>query len=81
MDDDVISQGGDRAPAPWRRRLTVMAALATLVAGGAAYLALSPRPVSHRSSVTAVPTPTGSAALSLPAEPDGSVRAKGQPGV
>jgi hypothetical protein len=71
VDDDVISQGGDREPAPWPRRLTVIAALATLVAGGAAYLALSPRLASHRSSVTAVPTPTGSAAVSLPVEPDG----------
>ena len=62
--------------------ITVMAALATLeTVSAAAYLASSPRPVSHASFVTASPTPTAWAALSLPAEPDGSVRAKGQPGV
>jgi hypothetical protein len=75
MDDDVISQGGDREPGPWPRRLTVIAALVALVVGGAAYLTLSPPhrapPVRHRSPVTARPTPAGSAAAGLPPEPDG----------
>jgi hypothetical protein len=58
MDDDVISQGGDREPGPWPRRLTVIAVLVAL-ACGAAYLTVDV--VSQRSP--------GSAAASLPPEP------------
>jgi hypothetical protein len=67
MDDDVISQGGDREPAPWPRRLSVIAALVVLVAGGGAFLTRSL--TSQRTPSR--PAPAGSAALSLPAEPDG----------
>jgi hypothetical protein len=71
MDDDIISQGGDRAPAPRSRRLVVIAAIvAVAVIGGAAYLSLPGR---QHAPVAAHPTPvpSGSAALSLPPEPDG----------
>lgn len=49
----------------------MIAAIVTLVVGGAAYLALSPRLGSHRPPVTPAPTSAGSAAASLPAGPDG----------
>jgi hypothetical protein len=75
--DDILSQGGDRAPGPWPRRLAMIAALIVVVAGGAVYLSL-PRhqhapAATHRTHVTAssAPVPTGSAALSLPPGPDG----------
>lgn len=75
MDDDVISQGGDREPAPWPRRLAVIAALVLAIAGAAAYLTLGPRHhaplVSRPSRATAGPTPAGAVAAGLPPEPDG----------
>jgi hypothetical protein len=74
---DILSQGGDREPGPWPQRLTVIAVLVVVLAGGAVYLTL-PRhqhaPTAARQApVTAsqAPVPAGSAALSLPAEPNG----------
>jgi hypothetical protein len=70
--EDILSQGGDREPSPWPRRLAAIAALVVLVVGGAVYLGLSRHqhaPVAtHRAPVTPSPGPT---ALSLPPEPDG----------
>jgi hypothetical protein len=57
MDDDIISQGGDREPRPWPRRLTVIAAVVVLMIGGGAFLTRSL--VSQWSPVTARPAPTG----------------------
>jgi hypothetical protein len=68
--DDILSQGGDREPGPWPRRLAVIAALVLLVAGGGVYLGLSRH--QHAPAATATPAPTGSAALSLPPGPDGT---------
>lgn len=75
--DDIVSQGRDREPSPWRRRLAMIAALTVVVTGGAVYLGLS-RPqhapgAAHQTPVSDSPAsvPTGSAALSLPPEPDG----------
>jgi hypothetical protein len=73
--DDILSQGGDREPSPWPRRLAMIAALIVVVAGGAVYLSL-PRqqhaPVAtHQTPVTVSPVPTGLVALSPPPEPDG----------
>jgi hypothetical protein len=73
--DDILSQGGDREPSPWPRRLAMIAALIVVVAGGAVYLSL-PRhqhapAATHRTHVTVSPAPAGSAALSLPPGPDG----------
>lgn len=68
MDDDIISQGGERDPSPWPRRLTVIAALVVVMAGGGAYLTRSI--VSHPPVVTARPTPAGSTAADLTPEPD-----------
>jgi hypothetical protein len=74
IDDDILSQGGDRQPTPrWRRRaLTV--ALVLAVAGGGADLAVTrhqPAPAAApRPSASASPVPAAGAG-SLPAEPDG----------
>ena len=78
--DDILSQGGDREPSPWPRRLAVIAALIALiavVAGGAVYLSRSghPHPLAAPTAVpataTQAPVPAGPDALSLPPEPDG----------
>lgn len=75
--DDILSQGGDRGPGPWPRRLAMIAALVVVAVGGAVYLSLS-RPqhaptAAHRTPATAspAPAPTSAVALSLPPEPDG----------
>ena len=75
--DDVLSQGGDREPGPWLRRLAVIAPLIVVIVGAAVLLSL-PRhkhaPVAtHQTHVAAspAPVPTGSAASSLPPGPDG----------
>jgi hypothetical protein len=70
MDDDILSQGGDREPSPWPRRLAVVGVLLLVVAGGVTYLTLPRHP--HSPSATASsPAPSGLAAPALPAEPDG----------
>jgi hypothetical protein len=77
--EDILSQGEDRGPSQGPRRLTVIAALIAVLAGGAIYLGVArhpaPRPAAHRPLITATP-PTATPApvppaLSLPAEPDG----------
>jgi hypothetical protein len=75
--DDILSQGGDREPGRWPRRLAMIAALIVVVVGGAVYLTV-PR---HRHAAVApdrtpataspAPVPTSSAVLSLPPGPDG----------
>jgi hypothetical protein len=74
---DILSQGGDSDPSPWPRRLAVIAALIVVFVGGAAYLTL-PRHQSAPATARQAPVTTsqatvqaGSAALSLPAEPNG----------
>jgi hypothetical protein len=75
--DDILSQGGDREPSPWPRRLAVIAALIVVAAGGAVYLSL-PRhqhaPVATGpapGTASPAPVPAGSAAFGLPPRPDG----------
>jgi hypothetical protein len=75
--DDILSQGGDREPGPWLRRLAVIAPLIVVIVGAAVLLSL-PRhkhaPVAtHQPHATAspAPAPTGSAARSLPQGPNG----------
>jgi hypothetical protein len=77
MDEDILSQGGDREPGPWPRRVAIIVALIVVVVGGIVYLTV-PRhrhaPASaHPAPVTAspAPVPSGSAALNLPPEPNG----------
>jgi hypothetical protein len=59
MDDDVLSQGGDREPSRWPRRLTVIAVVIAVIAGGAVYLS-RPHPrtpaATPRSQISASPT-------------------------
>jgi hypothetical protein len=87
MDDDILSQGDDREPRPWPRRLGVIAALLLAVVGGVVYLVL-PR---HQHAASAAPPATPSATApagatpspisvsgnlaipGVPAEPDGIV--------
>ena len=70
MDDDILSQGGDREPSPWPRRLALIGVLLLVVAGGVTYLTLPGHP--HSPSATASsPAPSGLAAPGLPNEPDG----------
>jgi hypothetical protein len=73
IDDDILSQGGDREPNPRWRRLVLITALVLAVAGGGAYLAVTRQPT-HPAA--ARPAPTASPArpqlgANLPAEPDG----------
>ena len=61
-DDDVISQGDDREPSPWPRRLAVIAAVVAVAVGGIVYLT---RPGHGRTAASgAHPTPATSSAAS-----------------
>jgi len=59
MDDDILSQGGDREPSPWPRRLGVIALLVLVAVAGIGYLSL-PRHQQAASAPVASPTPTPS---------------------
>jgi hypothetical protein len=67
MDDDILSQGGDREPSPWPRRLAVIGALLLVVVGGVVYLSVPHSP----STTVPTPAPSGLSVPALPAEPDG----------
>jgi len=75
--DDILSQGGDRDPSPWPRRLAVIGALILAAAAGVVYASLPrhshPPAATAPTTVTASPAsgPAGAAAPDLPAEPDG----------
>jgi hypothetical protein len=60
--DDILSQGGDREPGPWPRRLVMIVALIVVVTGGAAL-------ATGRHTVIALPA--GSSAASGVFSPDG----------
>ena len=86
MDDDILSQGGDREPSSWPRRLAVIGAVIVVAVAGVVYLSL---PHHRQAPAAAAPTPTPTAspvpapapastpvsisfaAPGLPAEPDG----------
>jgi hypothetical protein len=66
VDDDVISQGDDRDPSPWPRRLGVIAAVIAVVVGGIVYLtrpggghpaASAPRPTASTPPAQVTPGP------------------------
>jgi hypothetical protein len=74
--DDILSQGGDRDPNPWPRRLALIGLLLLVVAGGGAYLGLRhhPHAVAARptpSATSPAAAPTGLAAPARLAGPDG----------
>jgi hypothetical protein len=84
MDEDILSQGGDRPPGPWPRRLGVIAAVVAVAIGGVVYLsrphgrpAASPAPSASAtppSPATLSPEPVASPEFTrLPVGPNGIV--------
>jgi hypothetical protein len=75
--DDILSQGGDREPSPWPRRLAVIGAVLLVVVGGVIYVSHSRPPHSPPAAVptplisSPVPAPVGLAVPGLSDEPDG----------
>jgi hypothetical protein len=73
--DDILSQGEDREPSPWPRRLAVIGAVVLVAVTGVVYLSL---PLHQRPPVAARPAPApvnpvsvNLAAPGLTGEPDG----------
>jgi hypothetical protein len=85
MDEDILSQGDDREPSPWPRRLGVIAAVIAVVVGGIVYLTQSghgrpaasaahPSPTAYPGPVTPSPVPVESPEfIRLPAGPNGII--------
>jgi hypothetical protein len=73
--DDILSQGGDRDPSPWPRRLAVIGALTLAVVAGVVYASVPRHPhppaAAAPATGTAGPAPAGVTAPDQPAEPDG----------
>ncbi|HEX3966245.1 MAG TPA: hypothetical protein VHZ03_57980 [Trebonia sp.] len=75
--DDILSQGGDREPSPWPRRLAVLGAVFLAAVGGVIYVSHSRQPHSPVAAVptpltsSLVPAPVGLAVPGLANEPDG----------
>jgi hypothetical protein len=67
--DDILSQGGDRDPSPWPRRLAVIGALTLAAVVGVVYASLPRHP--HPPAATAAPAAVGVAVPGSSAEPDG----------
>ena len=83
-DDDVISQGDDREPSPWPRRLGILAAVVAVAVGGIVYLtqpnrhpnasASHPASVTPPAQVTPSPVPVESPEfIRLPVGPNGII--------
>ncbi len=66
--DDILSQGGDREPSRWPRRLAVIAVAVAVVAGSAVYLS---RPHHHAPAAAARSPISASPAASVPPGPSG----------
>ncbi len=64
MDDDILSQGDDREPSPWPRRLGVIAVVVAVAVGGIVYLSM---PHAHHAAAAAHPTPVNSNPAPAPA--------------
>ena len=80
MDDDILSQGDDRGPRPWPRRLGVIIALVLAVVAGVVYLVL-PRH-QHAASATPAATPSATApavAIPSPIQVSGNLAIPGLP--
>ena len=67
--DDILSQGGDRDPSPWPRRLALIGALVLAAVASVVYASLAAPPASPEASPS--PASSGRAAAGLSAEPDG----------
>jgi hypothetical protein len=63
MDDDILSQGDDRDPSPWPRRLGVIAAVVAVAVGGIVYLSM---PHAHHAAAAPHPTPVSSNPVPAP---------------
>ena len=61
--EDILSQGGDREPSPWPRRLGVIAAVVAVAVGGIVYLSM---PHAHHAAAAAHPTPVSSSPIPAP---------------
>jgi hypothetical protein len=71
--DDILSQGGDRDPSPWPRRLAVIGALILAGVAGVVYASVPrhPHPPAVDAPATVTASPGGVTAPDQPAEPDG----------
>ena len=70
--DDIISQGQDREPRPWPRRLAITAVIVVLAALIVNHLPHGGRPRHHRPAAAASPAPVNRAPAAIhPASPDG----------
>jgi hypothetical protein len=75
--DDILSQGGDREPSRWPRRLAVIGVPILVAVASIVYLSVARHPHSPAAtpqtsvSTSATPGRAGSAAPALAAEPDG----------
>jgi hypothetical protein len=85
LDEDILSQGDDREPSPWPRRLGVIAAVVAVAVGGIVYLTQSghgrtaasaahPTPTAYRGPVTPSPVPVTSPEFTpVPVGPNGII--------
>src|SRR6202167_4314074 len=85
MDEDILSQGDDREPSPWPRRLGVIAAVVVVVVGGIVYLTQSghgrtaasaahPTATAYPGPVTPSPVPVASPEFTrVPVGPNGII--------
>ena len=63
MDEDILSQGDDRPPSPWPRRLGVIAAVVAVAVGGVVYLTMPHGRPAASAAHQASATPPAPAAL------------------
>jgi hypothetical protein len=85
MDEDILSQGDDRPPSPWPRRLGVIAAVVAVAVGGIVYLtqpghgrtaasAAHPTPATSSATPASNPAPTAPPLIeSVPDDPNGII--------
>jgi hypothetical protein len=75
LDDDILSQGDDREPSPWPRRLGVIAVVIAVAVGGIVYLAQPHGKTTASATHPVSPTPPAQPTLSpVPVESPEFVR-------
>lgn len=67
--EDILSQGGDREPSPWPRRLAVLAALIVVAGAGIFYLSRPHQGHASAAPATASPAPSGPSGITGPTLP------------